>query len=156
MHKVCAETERHREKLTLAMKPQLHRIQAFFAQPSFTPSLWYNLHNLETVVQQLFTPKLRVRTFYDDKTKTLKMHRMFAPDITRKRFLPLPTGFPYDGSQKNDETINTAIQTVQKNPSTTEIDMPQKKAITIQQFNSNILDQYTYVFLHLKNLKKYS
>lgn len=140
MHQTCRLAEKYRERITLALDPSLTKIPAFFSQPSRVPKLWYDMHNLETIVQQIFTPKLRMRVRFDEKTNQLKMHRMFVSDSTRKRFIPLPKDYMNDDYKSFDPTLDGASDILENNHQMTNID---ERLLTIEQFNNDVLEQYT-------------
>lgn len=143
MHQICARAERKREQITLILNPYMEKPIAYFSQPKRVPKLWYDMYNLETVVQQLFTPKLRMRTHLDEKSNQLKMHRMFVTDMTRKRFIPLPMDYYNDDYDNDSLTIDGASIYLENNHPDTEIQIQAKKETTIEQFNNNVLEQYT-------------
>lgn len=136
---MCARAERHRERITTVLNPFLETYSSYFAQPKRVPKLWYDIHNLETIIQQLFTPKLRVRTHYDEKNHELRMSRLSNYDSNRKEFLPLPENYLND---IDDGTIDGANIIMEYNhPDTKAIETQIKHA---DQFNRNVLEQYTY------------
>lgn len=146
MHQVCVRAERHREKITTVLNPFVGTYSPYFAQPKRVPKLWYDIHNLETIIQQLFTPKLRFHTHYDEKKHELRMSRLPNDDSDRKEFLPLPDNYLND-DQIDDGTIDGANIIMEYNHKDT-------KAIETQikhadQFNRNVLEQYTYENLSL-------
>lgn len=138
MHQICAQTERKREQITLALNPYVEQPIAWFTQPKRVPKSWYDMYNLETVVQQLFTPKLRMRTEFDETLNQLRMHRMFVSITERKRFIPLPMDYIHD-----DLTVDGASIVSESNHPDTEIEVQAEKASIIEQFNDNILEQHT-------------
>lgn len=144
MHEICLKSERYRERKTFSLNPYVETGFVYYSQPAHVPMLWYDINNLETIVQQLFTPKLRTRTYFDEKTHQLKMHRGFEKEAVRKQFLPLPNEY----LNGNDENVgNTNESTVNSNIGhhrlESRIDIHGNKASTIEHFNQNILEQYT-------------
>lgn len=127
MHEICIKSERYRERKTHSLNPYVETGFVYYPQPAHVPMLWYDIHNLETIVQQLFTPKLRTRTHFDENTHQLKMHRGFEKEAVRKQFLPLPNEY----RNGDDENVDSRI------------DVHGNKASTIEHFNKNILEQYT-------------
>lgn len=143
MHQVCAKTERQREKITNVLNPFVHSFSMYFTQPKRIPKVWYDIHNLETIVQQLFTPKLKVRMHFDVKQNELRMSRMPSIDTERKEFIPLPKEYLTVGPGKNGGTVDGASLIMENNHPETAIDVKQQKSATTDQFNNNILEQYT-------------
>lgn len=141
MHQVCVVAERKRERITKALNPYLEYNSTYFAQPKFEPKVWIDIHNLETIVQQLFTPKLRCRTYYDVENHVLHMSRMPIYDLTPKRFLPLSEKY-LNGEIDEDKIDGASIIMEYNHPDTaTAIETYNKHA---DQFNQNILQPYTY------------
>lgn len=144
MHQVCVQAEKHREKITQIFNPSIQKTAVYFTQPKRVPKLWYDMHNLETVVQQLFTPKLRIRTHFDETTNQLTMYRMFVTDSTPKRFISLPTDYINDDGYESDGSTNDEANIFfEHNYQDREIVAQAKKQSTIEQFNNNILEQFT-------------
>lgn len=142
MHQVCDRCERHRERITNVLHPYLQVSSMYYAQPKRVPKTWYDIHNLETVIQQLFTPKLKVRMHLVDPNNELRMSRMPINDPARKEFIPLPQEYLNDpSSDDDDETVDGASLIVESNKPATAIDIFAQKT---EQFNDNILEQYTY------------
>ena len=141
MHRVCVRAERQREKITTVLNPYVETYSQYFAQPKRTPKVWYDIHNLETIIQQLFTPKLHFHTLYDEKNLVLRMSRLPNDDSSRKEFLPLPDKYLTD--HIDDEDVDGASIIMENNhpDTTTAIGAEIKHA---DQFNRNILEQYTY------------
>lgn len=131
MHQVCDRMERHREKITHILNPYLQISSAYFAQPNRVPNCWYDIQNLETVVQQLFTPKLNVRMHSIDNV--LCMSRTPVVDLARKEFMPLPLPKEdlNDQQYNDDNNPNTGIQILADTRTKT------------KQFNDNVLEQFT-------------
>lgn len=140
MHEVCIQVERYRAQMTHTLNPSKETDLVYYPQPEHVPMLWYDIHNLETIVQQLFTPKLRTRTYFDDNTHQLKMHRGFVMEPMPKRFLPLPKEYLADNTNENG--AHEIGDTGYGHPETG-IDVHNDKAATIEHFNKNILEQYT-------------
>lgn len=118
-----------------------------FAQPKRIPKVWYDIHNLETVIQQLFTPKLRVHTYYDAVTHELRMSRYSIENSERKEFIALTKDYlnsKYGDGSDDGETIDGASMIMENNHPDTAIGVQTKQASTAEQFNSNILEQNTY------------
>lgn len=145
MHQVCGRAERHRHKITTLLNPFLEFHLKDFAQPKRIPKVWYDIHNLETVILQLFTPLLRVRTYYDHDTHALRMSRMPVENMERKEFIPLSKEYlndKYGDEHGNDGTIDGASMIMENNHPDTNIDV-QQKPTPADEFNSNILEQHT-------------
>lgn len=132
MHKVCAHTERYRSKITLALNPYLKKSRDFYPQPVQIPKLWYDMHNLETIVLQLFVPKLDVRTFYDENDNEIHMKITKDADIDRKMFIPLPKEYLLTSNlnanntkddSNNNKTIDGASLIVEENHPKTAIQL---------------------------------
>lgn len=145
MEQVCAQAERHREKITNALNPHLITISTYFAQPKRVPKVWYDIHNLETIIQQLFTPKLRARMHFDEQLQELRMSRMPISDMTPKKFLPLPEVFLNEQTD-GDETIDGSSLIREENHPDTDIAL---KPTTSEEFNNNNLERYTYTQRYL-------
>lgn len=139
MHEICIKCERYRERITHSLSPYVETGFVYYPQPDPVPMLWYDIHNLETIVQQLFTPKLWTRTHFDEKTHQLKMHRGFEKQSERKRFLPLPVEY-LNGDDIAQKSANSNIG--YQRPETG-VDVLGNKPSTIDHFNKNILEQYT-------------
>ncbi|XP_031640136.1 uncharacterized protein LOC116352043 [Contarinia nasturtii] len=142
MHQVCSRAERYREQITTTLNPYMQTFSSFFAQPKRVPKLWYDIHNLETIIQQLFTPKLKCRMHYVEKTKELRMSRQPMNDTDRKEFIPLPKEYINSRDGNDAETVNGANLIMEYNHPDTDIQI--KKSSTTDQFNSNVLQQHTY------------
>lgn len=139
MHEICAKPERYRERITHSSNPYAEKGFVYYPQPENTPMQWYDMHNLETIVQQLFTPKLRTRTHFDENARQLRVHRGFQKESERKRFLPLPSRY-YNSDGLADTTIANNVSAIE-----TGINVHGNQASTIEHFNKNILEQYTWV-----------
>lgn len=147
-HRVCGRAERYRHKITTILNPYVTMYSKDFAQPKRTPKVWYDIHNLETVVQQLFTPKLRVHTYYDAVTHELRMSRLSIESFERKEFISLSKDYlnsKYGDGDDDGETIDGASMIMENNNPDTAIGVQIKQTSTAEQFNSNILEQHTYV-----------
>lgn len=143
MHEICIKSERYRERKTHSLHPYVETGFVYFPQPELVPMLWYDMHNLETIVQQLFTPKLRTRTHFDENSHQLKMHRGFATEAIRKQFLPLPIEYLNSDGDADDTNENSVNATIGYHHPGTGIDVLGNEASTIEHFNKNILEQYT-------------
>lgn len=143
MHDVCIKAERYRERITRTLNPYVETASIYYPQPERVPKLWYDMHNLETVVQQLFTPKLRTRIHFDETTHQLKMHRGFVTETKPKRFLPLPIYIlkEYLKVYQNDDRTGNANE-MSPHPENG-INLQTNRETTIEHFNKNILEQYT-------------
>lgn len=146
-HRVCGRAERYRHKITTTLNPYLTMYTKDFAQPKRTPKVWFDIHNLETVIQQLFTPKLRVHTYYDSVTHELHMSRLPTEKSERKEFIPLTKDYltsKYGEGDDDGETIDGASIIMENNHPDTTISGQIKQTSTAEQFNNNILEQHTY------------
>lgn len=141
MHRVCTRAERYREKITTALNPYVQTNSSFFTQPKRVPKLWYDIYNLETIIQQLFTPKLKCRMHFDEKTKELRMSRQPIFDTDRKVFIPLPKEYINSRDGNDAETVNGANLIMEYNHPDTGVEI--KKPSTTEEFNSNVLQQHT-------------
>lgn len=148
MHQVCDRAERHREQITKVLNPFLQTTSAYFAQPLRAPKLWYDIYNLETVIQQLFTPKLKFRTHLFGANNDLCMSRMPIDDTTRKEFIPIPEVYLNDTVDGDGgESVDGASIIMENNHPDTRIQLfDDKMSRKQQQFNENVLEQYTYDF----------
>lgn len=147
MHEVCLQAERYRARITHALNPLASTNLMYCPQPAHVPMLWYDMHNLETIVQQLFTPKLRTRTYYDENTHQLKMNRGFAKETVRKRFLPLPNDYLNDELADGDGHDVANFDIRKKGHTATGLELRNNKPTTVDHFNKDILEQYTYVLM---------
>lgn len=139
--------ERQREKITKVLNPYVGAYARYFAQPKRIPKVWYDIYNLETVVQQLFTPKLRTRSHYDETNHMIRMSRMPITDSEQKVFKPLTKEYLSSKyGDDDDETVDGASIIMENNHPDTAIEIQTKQTSAAEQFNNNVLEQYTYVF----------
>lgn len=65
-------------------------LSEYWPQPNAVPLIWYDCFNLDTIILQLFTPKLAILTQYDEKKYIIRMSRMPAVKMIPRGFIPYP------------------------------------------------------------------
>lgn len=146
MHRVCNRAESKRNQITSILNPYLGWNSQFYAQPRNVPQVWYDMHNLEVIILQLFTPKLTVKTFYDANEKVLRMRPRSTLDLTRKQFIPLPIEFtsPSVTIQTSDDgTIDGSKLIMEENHPKTAVDLATKDKPD-EKSNNNPFEPLTY------------
>lgn len=121
---VCDQAERYRAKITQTLNPYVGMYEEYYPQPKHTPRCYFSVHNMEAIVLQLFTPKLPVRTYYDEKSGVIRMRRMPKEIMVPKEFLPLPKEFL---SPAKDDVVDGASVIVEENQPRTAVDVSDKQ-----------------------------
>lgn len=144
MHRVCNRAETERDRITTVLNPFIERSKEFYAQPARVPKCWYDMHNLEVIIMQFFTPKMTVKTYFDENAHVLRMRPRSTLDLTRKQFIKLPDEFISSVKHTNaDETIDGSSLIMEENHPKTAVELLTKD--NIDDKINNILEPFTYV-----------
>lgn len=143
MHRVCGRAESKRDEITTILTPFAKQSVEFYAQPARIPKCWYDLHNLEVIILQLFTPKMTTRTYFDENEQVLRMRPRAKLDLTHKRFIALPNDYVSPASKPNEEpTIDGSSLIVENNQPKTAIENLNEIKLD-DQLNNNAFEEYT-------------
>lgn len=69
-------------------------------QPICIPRIWYKVFNIETIVLQLFTPKLPVLSYLDDDVHLIRMRKVAEVMMVPRMLIPIPN------KNENEKTCN--------------------------------------------------
>lgn len=143
MHRICGRTESKRDEITTILTPFVKQSKEFYAQPARIPKCWYDVHNCECIILQLFTPKMTTKTYFDENERVLRMRPRAKLDMNRKRFIALPDEYVSPASNSNEQpTIDGSSLIVENNRPKTAINILINSKVDGSHKN-NIFEQKT-------------
>lgn len=143
MHRVCGRAESKRDEITTILTPFAKQNIGFYAQPARIPKCWYDMHNLEVIILQLFTPKMTTKTYFDENERVLRMRPRAKLCLTHKQFIALPAGYVSPASKPNEEpTVDGSSQIIENNRPKTAVEILNENKLD-SQLKNNVFEQYT-------------